>query len=237
IGYIHPDIIKVDINIMRESLNRNSFRQVLNAISEMSLKLGSELLFEGIETEEELTLALSMGSSLLQGFYFSKATKEFQNKSQFSKNLKVILEKFSGLRFLELVQNCQKEQAIIDSLSEIFDGIHDVKEDALYEPVFQTLKVLPPEIKSVIVCDLHGYQLSPTFERKDTGDWKEIVSDIGNNFAWKPYFIQHKAERYHYHKKWGVTDQLYDIQSQKKYVIFTFSLSETIVLMARIDWV
>lgn len=90
IGYIHPDIMKVDIKIMRESLNRRSFKNVLSAIADMSQKLGSDLLFEGIETEEELHLALSMGANLLQGFYFSKPQVEFQDKNNSTEHLETL---------------------------------------------------------------------------------------------------------------------------------------------------
>lgn len=234
IGYIHPDIIKVDIKIMRESLNKASFRQVLNAISKMSIKLGSDLLFEGVETEEELILALSMGANLLQGFYFSKATKEFQVTSHFSKNLKTILEKFSGLRFLEIAQDFQRQQEIVDKLSNILKDIEKKEGDELFRYVSEVLRTFPTDISHIFFCDLHGYQITPTYERKENSEWKEIISDIGNNFAWKPYFAQHKAEVYHFNKKWGVTEPLYDLQTRKQYVIFTFSITESVILIAKV---
>ncbi|MCC6274383.1 MAG: EAL domain-containing protein [Leptospiraceae bacterium] len=234
IGYIHPDIIKVDIKIMRESLNKTSFRQVLSAISEMSIKLGSDLLFEGVETEEELTLALSMGANLLQGFYFSRATKEFQSRSQFSKDLKIILEKFSGLRFLEIVQDFQRQQDIVNQLSNILHGIEKKEGDELFRYVAEVLRTFPENISHLFFCDLHGYQITPTYERKEGSEWKEVIGDIGNNFAWKPYFAQHKAEIYHFKRRWGVTEPLYDLQSRNQYIIFTFSITDSVILIAKV---
>ena len=108
IGYLHPDIMKVDIQIMRESLNKNSFKQVLGAISEMSQKLGSQLLFEGIETEEEVNLALSMGANLLQGYYFSTANPHFLNRNTFSDKMTTVLENFTKQRSKELYEKGKK---------------------------------------------------------------------------------------------------------------------------------
>ncbi|MCB1177277.1 MAG: EAL domain-containing protein, partial [Leptospiraceae bacterium] len=204
IGYIHPDIIKVDIKIMRQSLENNSFRQVLQAISEMALKLGSELLFEGIETEMELTLGFSMGASLLQGFYFSKPQTEFQNKRVFSEELRTSLEKFSGIRFMELLEESQRQQYIIDSLTE---ALHLIQEDtkitdknSCVQLINESLEKFPTSIREIIVTDINGYQISPTYLRFDDEQWDILSRDIGNNFAWKPFFIKHKAEGFFFKK-------------------------------------
>ena len=240
IGYIQPDIIKVDIKIMRESLGSNSFMQVLTALSEMSVKLGSELLFEGIETEQELTLAFKMGASLLQGFYFSKATETFQSKQSYSNELKDSLEKFSGIRFMEIVEDFQRLQDIIDSLSLIFEALEEkVSSDSSLRPqgiLAHRLNDFPDHIIHVFLTDMNGYQISSSYARTANNEW--LVSDPAgeNNYAWKPYFIKHKSETFFFKKKWGVTKPLYDIQTQSQYVIFTFTISTDTILMARVNW-
>lgn len=238
IGYIHPDIIKVDIRIMKESLNRNSFRQVLAAISEMSLKLGCELLFEGVETEKELTLALSMGANLLQGFYFSKAMDDFQNTSLFSEDLGIILEKFSGIRFLELLEDSQRQQDLIHNLRNIFQHIkmENNNIERFILKMAGILTSLPEDIFELFIVDLHGYQISPTYVRNSIGGWNESKLDIGNNYAWKPYFMKHKAETFFFKKKWRVTQPLYDIEKQLQYVIFTFNLNSDIIFIVKSRW-
>jgi EAL domain-containing protein (putative c-di-GMP-specific phosphodiesterase class I) len=240
IGYIHPDIIKVDIKIMRESLGSNSFMQVLTALSEMSVKLGSELLFEGIETEQELTLAFKMGASLLQGYYFSKATEKFQSKQTFSLELKNSLEKFSGIRFMEIVEDFQKLQNLIDTLSTIFEEFEQkVSTETHLHPqdiLAQRLKDFPEHVILVFLTDMNGYQTSPSYSRVSEKEW--LISDVGieNNYAWKPYFIKHKSETFYFKKKWGVTKPLYDIQTQTQYVIFTFTIASDTILIARVNW-
>lgn len=239
IGYIHPDIIKVDIKIMRQSLSNNSFRQVLLAISEMSLKLGSELLFEGIETENELTMAFSMGASLLQGFYFSKPQAEFQNKAAFAGELKGSLEKFSGIRFLELLEESQRQQAIIDQLTEVFQKLESgvsLTAQNCVQIIAKSLPELPENIREVMLTDIHGYQISPTYIRHNQEHWDILSRDIGNNFAWKPFFVRHKSDSFFFRKEWGVTRPLYDISTQKNYVVFTYNLTPDFIVLAKVDW-
>lgn len=239
IGYIHPDIIKVDIKIMRESLSRNSFRQVLLAISEMTLKLGSELLFEGIENESELNLAFSMGASLLQGFYFAKPQIEFQNKDTFTEILNEHLEKFSGIRFLELIEEYKKKEEIIQSLNSIFSEIsknEETTEKQLQKILFDSLDILPSKVRELFILDINGYQVSATFTRNNSKTFDVISRDLGKSHAWKPFFIKHKANSYYYKENWHVTESLYDIQTQMNYVIYTYDLTAKFILVVKVDW-
>jgi EAL domain-containing protein (putative c-di-GMP-specific phosphodiesterase class I) len=236
IGYIHPDIIKVDIKIMRESLNLNSFKQVLSAISEMSQKLGSHLLFEGIENEEELNLALSMGANLLQGYYFARPNSNFLSKTFFAKELKKILEKFAGLRFIELLQDLESESALVASLESIFQALEHEDSIQIQKMLVDSLESLPLSISKIFLCDMHGYQISPTFQRNEYGKFEKRLSGLGNNYAWKPYFIQHKSLSIHEKKKWNITQPLFDIKRQKEYVVFTFCLTDEVILVSQVDW-
>jgi EAL domain-containing protein (putative c-di-GMP-specific phosphodiesterase class I) len=236
IGYLHPDIIKVDIKIMRESLNMNSFKQVLTAVSEMSQKLGSHLLFEGIETEEELNLALSMGGNLLQGFYFAKPDSNFLSKNYFAKSIQSTLEKFAGLRYLELAQELDKGSDLVLSLERLFARIQGDENSSLNASFQAILPHLPRNISKVFLCDIRGYQITPTYLRNHSLQFVERLSGIGNNYAWKPYFIQHKAYSLKENKRWNMTTPLYDIKTQSEYVVFTYSLSPDLVLVAQVDW-
>ncbi|MCB1143729.1 MAG: EAL domain-containing protein [Leptospiraceae bacterium] len=239
IGYIHPDIIKVDIKIMRESLSVASFRHVLEAISEMAHKLGSILLFEGIESEKELNLALSMGASLLQGYYFSEPLKGFIEKETFSEDLKNQLEKYSGLRFLEIIEERTKQKKIIDSLNSAFYNIQillDFPKNDLHSVIKQSLSKLPPEIESIFVTDPNGYQVSPGYFQSRDGVWSIHLEDIGNNYAWKPYFAKHKADSYFFQRKWMVTRPLYDRENSSNYVIFTYSITAAEIIVAKVLW-
>ena len=238
IGYIHPDIIKVDIQFLRQSVNKNSFFQVLNAISEMSNKLGSQLLFEGIETEEEVNLALSMGANLMQGYFFSPARPEFLNRNVYSDKIKDLLEYFAGIRFLEILHNSHKEQKLVDSLNALFQGTEwNVKHtDSIIATFTNLISEIPSQVRRIFLCDLYGYQITPTFQRTISGALEERGSGMGNNYAWKPYFIRHKAESYHHGKPWNITDPQYDIKNQSQYVIFTYSVSPEVILVAQVDW-
>ena len=73
---IHPDIIKVDRNIITnidtDKLKQSTYRALFNLAREN----GIAVLAEGVETKEELAMIESIGVDYLQGYYFGKPNAE-----------------------------------------------------------------------------------------------------------------------------------------------------------------
>ena len=73
---IHPDIIKVDRNIITnidtDKLKQSTYRALFNLAKENDIAV----LAEGVETKEELAMIESIGVDYLQGYYFGKPNAE-----------------------------------------------------------------------------------------------------------------------------------------------------------------
>lgn len=82
IANIPADIIKFDRVFASRSLKSNKGRQVIKSLIEMLKMVEYELVFEGVETKEELDTVVSYGCDVIQGFYFDKPlpAKEFIQK-------------------------------------------------------------------------------------------------------------------------------------------------------------
>ncbi|MCE9500327.1 MAG: EAL domain-containing protein, partial [Leptospira sp.] len=102
IGLFHPDIIKVDLQLLRRSVLHRSFQEIIQTLSVLSESLGSSLIFEGIETEEELYKAMSSGSRYLQGFIFAKAREDFAKEMEFQEQLSPFLSLFYTRKIQEI---------------------------------------------------------------------------------------------------------------------------------------
>jgi diguanylate cyclase (GGDEF)-like protein/PAS domain S-box-containing protein len=66
------DIIKVDQSFTKNLAQRDT-RQIVRAIIKMSNELNKTILFEGVETEQQLTFLQNEGVDLIQGWLISKA--------------------------------------------------------------------------------------------------------------------------------------------------------------------
>ena len=82
IANIPADIIKFDRVFASRSLKNNKGRQVIKSLIEMLKMVEYELVFEGVETKEELDTVVSYGCDVIQGFYFDRPlpANEFVNK-------------------------------------------------------------------------------------------------------------------------------------------------------------
>jgi len=67
-----PDIIKLDIGLVRD-VDRNVRKQtVIQAILQVCRQLGITVIGEGVETEEEARVLRGMGVCLFQGYHFGR---------------------------------------------------------------------------------------------------------------------------------------------------------------------
>ena len=82
IANIPADIIKFDRVFASRSLKSDKGRLVIKSLIEMLKMVEYELVFEGVETKEDLDTVVSYGCDVIQGFYFDRPlpANEFVNK-------------------------------------------------------------------------------------------------------------------------------------------------------------
>lgn len=66
------DVLKIDREFVRHIPNDSQSSILIGTILGMSKALGLQVVAEGIETEEQLTVLVAMGCHLAQGYYFSR---------------------------------------------------------------------------------------------------------------------------------------------------------------------
>jgi len=67
-----PDIIKIDMELVRDIEARPVARKIVAAVVELCRELGIEVIAEGIETRAELGVLTGMGLNLFQGYLFAR---------------------------------------------------------------------------------------------------------------------------------------------------------------------
>ena len=70
---LSPDFIKVDLSLVRGIDTDPPRQELLRALHTVALKLGAQVIAEGIETSEELATIQSLGIPLGQGYLFGRA--------------------------------------------------------------------------------------------------------------------------------------------------------------------
>ena len=70
--YIHIDLLKFDMRFMHRFEEGEESKIILTELIRMAENLGIETVCEGVETEEQAGFLRTVGSTKLQGYYFSK---------------------------------------------------------------------------------------------------------------------------------------------------------------------
>ena len=66
------DILKIDRSFISEMLNSSESREIVKTLMNLGTNLGMEVVAEGVELVEQVSLLKSLGCAYAQGYYFSK---------------------------------------------------------------------------------------------------------------------------------------------------------------------
>lgn len=72
ISLVKPDIIKIDRSLIKDIGESYHQQTVFKCLVTMANNIGAVVVAEGVETEDELNLALEYGAHLIQGYFFAK---------------------------------------------------------------------------------------------------------------------------------------------------------------------
>ena len=78
-----------EIKIDQSFINRPAFTErdaiILSSMIRLANKLGIDIIFEGVETHEQLSLLKSLGARVVQGYYFDKPLPKEEFEARLAK--------------------------------------------------------------------------------------------------------------------------------------------------------
>lgn len=79
---ITADELKIDMEFLQETGNKERSMEIVEAVVRLSKRLGMTVVVEGVETKEQVENLKRFGCDVYQGFYFSKpiSVEEFENR-------------------------------------------------------------------------------------------------------------------------------------------------------------
>lgn len=186
IAMFRPDIIKMDLKILKRSATHDGYRALLRSFSIIAEQMGGSLLLEGVENEVDLTNAMAAGARYVQGFLFSEAQAEFQPPDRYSETIGLHMRRYGRDSYMSY----QKLMDVERRLKELADRTAGL--GAFREPddlATELLHEVPENAIRVYLCRSDGIQVSCNFDRGEGGLWCRNESYRGANWLWRPYFI------------------------------------------------
>lgn len=183
IAQIQPNLLKIDIHMIKRSATHNGYFGMLRSFSDMAEQIGASLLVEGVETREDLARSIQAGARYVQGFMFAKAEPDFRRPDCFEPIIVKELER----HLLYHVVSEREWQKQAEQLAGIVNAAGSPEEtDAWVE---RLLPELDPLYIRVYLCNKDGIQLSSNYFRDYDGAWRSEERFRGANWCWRPYFV------------------------------------------------
>lgn len=226
VAHLSPDIIKVDLSLVQKSSTERSYRDVLHALSILSQKLGASLLFEGIESLDNVKNAWKNGAQYYQGYLFAKPQSTFINAIDKNISLSDHLEQMIQKEVLKLNRHYSFEDQLNQHLQTALNEISFCSN--FNEYVQQFIPYLPKACFRLYLCDKHGYQKSANFfMSNDT--WNIQQEFTNKNWSYRPYFLRNIVHMQVNQK--GILSEGYcDIESQERTYTFSYPVHHELYL-------
>lgn len=80
IWQLEPDIVKIDRQLVQRAAESSRVGKMLSGIIDLLHGAGSQVVLEGIETEQQAMLAIEANADMVQGYYFAKPEPRIANR-------------------------------------------------------------------------------------------------------------------------------------------------------------
>ncbi|EMJ96170.1 EAL domain-containing protein [Leptospira alstonii] len=234
IGIFHPDILKVDLQMLRHSVISRNFQEILFTISRLSESLGCSLLFEGIENDTELFQSLTYSARFLQGFYFAEALPKMVGQDELKRRFSAVHECFLNHKRSQLTRRITLEKELEQKLD-----LAGILVDA--EGQFCSIQIRNPGLLSdfvfrIYVTNLIGSQVSPNYMKIENDSIDVDHSFAGRNWSWRPYFLEqlYKSMK-DIRAEWIISNPYYDISYGILLVTYSKKISKENVLFVDVQ--
>jgi len=190
---IKPDIIKINMDYIHRSENSYHYREYLRSVANFAESVGIEVLYEGIETQKQLDICMSLKGRYYQGFLIAmpqpSMNNNFINDAVFSEsieNLYVILQdEITKTEVLKKSFDTQIERFLAQNPFNFAEKDHDTYLIKLCREL--------SNVQLVYLCDRRGNQLTSNivFKTGNGADNNCRVEKFKNrNWVWRGYFYE-----------------------------------------------
>jgi len=162
---LEPDILKIDrqlVHGMSESYHR---REVFRSLLQLAHQIGALAIAEGVETENDVRTALSLGCDLFQGFYFGQPLDPRSNEALCDLGrLREAGDQFRTDSKRRLSERRLRQRRSEQAMRALVATLKESTEEQLPEVLREALQSMP-FVDALYVLDDRGVQIIDTVHR------------------------------------------------------------------------
>jgi EAL domain-containing protein (putative c-di-GMP-specific phosphodiesterase class I) len=162
ISLIRPDIVKIDMSMVRNICTNFYVKEVFSALVNLSNKIGALVIAEGTETDNEAVITLELGANMIQGYCISRPQKLNEIfTSVIEENIDSIAKKFRETEKEKLFQNKEYYNRLNSIAGAFINNLTMVSTDS-FNKILTEIADDNNIVECLYILDNNGIQVSNT---------------------------------------------------------------------------
>ncbi len=196
IPLLKPDILKIDRSLVSGIHEQFHKLEVVRSFVQMSNRIGSLVLAEGVETSDEVLCLLSNGVDVFQGFFFARPAPGLDAIPGMKQKVHVLAEKHSENRTRLIAE----EKRIFSNFNLLIltmcQSLADIPTHGINQALTRYIDTYP-NVECLYVLDMKGRQVSDTLcnpgKLKKNKRFLYEPARLGADHSIKEYFLPIQA--------------------------------------------
>jgi len=231
---LKPDIIKVNRDYIQNSEKSYHYREYMRSIADFAESVGIEVLYEGIETQRQLDICMSLKGRYYQGFLIARPQPSMCDAviddAVFSASIEnvytVLQSEIIKTEALRKSLDAEVERFLVEN--PFVHGKND------YDTYLMKLYKELSNVKLIYLCDKHGNQLTSNIENSEHGDNKCLAMYKNKNWVWRGYFYE-ALKSIAAGQKSCISSVYNDFATKDRVRTYSYSISDDVFLFADIE--
>jgi len=226
---IKPDIIKINMDYIHSSEKSYHYREYLRFVAKFAESVGIEVLYEGIETQEQLDICMALKGRFYQGFLIARPSPSMSNAIV---NNDIFSESIENL-YLLLQNKITKRMTLLESLDtqiERFLAKNPFDDKINYEEYLVKLSKELSNARLVYLCDSHGNQLTSNITKNN----EQLEMYKNKNWVWRGYFYG-ILKSVAIGEKSYISSAYHDFSTKDKVRTYSYAISKDVFLFVDIS--
>jgi EAL domain-containing protein (putative c-di-GMP-specific phosphodiesterase class I) len=232
LALLHPDIIKLDIDYIHKSEKSYHYREYLKSLAAFAEAVGIEVLYEGIETQNQLEICMDTRGRFYQGYLIANPQESMSGADVNHHVFSTSTEDAYKVLHKKIIQT-DLLKSYLDSKVEVFliDNPLFYRKENINAYLTELCGELP-EVIRIYLCDRQGWQITYSFE------WHlenvTLCDDRGKNWAWRGFFRE-ALETFIAGGKSCLSSAYCDFTTKKQVSTYFHTLDNDVFLFADIN--
>jgi len=235
---LKPDIIKINRDYIQSSEKSYHYREYMRSIAGFAESVGIEVLYEGIETQRQFDICLSLKGRYYQGFLISRPQPSMHdaaiNNVVFSASVEnvytILQDEIVKTEALRISLNAQVERFLEENPFALGKNDYDIYLAKLCQKL--------SNVRLVYLCDRHGNQLTsnivPQSEDPAPCDSKLLATYKKKNWVWRGYFYEALKSAVAGQKS-CISSVYNDFATKDKVRTYSYSISDDVFLFVDVE--